>query len=41
MMPSGVQGVDIERPIREVVAAELARMPLFRTELTLGQHGVC
>jgi len=31
---------DVDRPIREVVAAELERMPTFRTELILGQHPV-
>jgi S-adenosylmethionine synthetase len=41
MLPAGMALGDVERPIREVVGAELGRMPLFRTELILGQHEVC
>jgi hypothetical protein len=31
----------VEREIREVVEAELARLPAFRAELVRGEHPVC
>ncbi len=41
VLPPGVALGDVDRSIRDVVAAELERMPTFRTELILGQHPVC
>jgi len=32
---------DVAGDIREVVEAELARMPAFRDELIRGEHAVC
>ncbi len=41
VLPPGVALGDVDRSIRDVVTAELQRMPTFRTELILGQHPVC
>ena len=41
VLPPGVALGDVDRPVRDVVAAELERMPTFRAELILGQHPVC
>jgi S-adenosylmethionine synthetase len=38
---SGVAVKDVEPSIRELVAAELARLPRFRQELVEGRHAVC
>jgi S-adenosylmethionine synthetase len=32
---------DVEASLREVVAAEVARLPEFRQELVRGEHAVC
>jgi S-adenosylmethionine synthetase len=32
---------DVEAPVRDVVAAEVARLPGFREELVAGRHAVC
>jgi S-adenosylmethionine synthetase len=39
--PPGLALADVERPIREVIEAELARLPAFRGELIRGLHPVC
>jgi S-adenosylmethionine synthetase len=39
--PRGLTLADVERPVREVVEAELARLPQFRAELAQGRHPVC
>jgi S-adenosylmethionine synthetase len=41
VMPPGMALVDVEGPIREVVASELARLPEFQQELIRGVHPVC
>jgi S-adenosylmethionine synthetase len=41
VVADGVALEDIERRVREIVEAELARLPAFRSELILGQHPVC
>jgi S-adenosylmethionine synthetase len=41
VLADGVALGDIERRVRNVVEVELARMPLFRSELVLGQYPVC
>jgi len=41
VLAEGVALGDVERRVREVVEAELARMPVFRSELVLGQYPVC
>jgi len=40
-LPAGVALADVEREIRQVVDTELARLPVFRTELIRGEHPVC
>jgi S-adenosylmethionine synthetase len=40
-LPAGVALADVEREIRQVVGTELARLPVFRTELIRGEHPVC
>jgi S-adenosylmethionine synthetase len=40
-LPDGVELGDVDRTIREVVRAELDRMPAFRSELIRGEHRVC
>lgn len=40
-LPPGAALPDVEREIREVVGAELARLPAFRAELVRGEHPVC
>ena len=37
----GMQMADVEPSIRNVIEAELARLPAFRAELTRGEHPVC
>jgi hypothetical protein len=41
VLAEGVALADIERRVRDVVDAELARMAAFRSELILGQYPVC
>ena len=41
VLTDGVALGDIEHRVREIVEAELARMPAFRSELILGQYPVC
>ncbi len=41
LLPPGTALEDVEREIREVVDAEQARLPAFRTELIRGDHLVC
>ena len=41
VLAEGVTLGDIGPRVRDVVDAELARMPLFRSELVLGQYPVC
>ena len=41
LLPPGAAIGDVEREIRDVVDAELARMPAFRAELIRGEHPVC
>ncbi len=41
LLPSGAALEDVEREIRDVVDAELARLPAFRAELIRGEHPVC
>ena len=41
VLADGVALGDVERRVREVVDAELARMPVFRSELVRGQYPVC
>lgn len=41
LLPPGTALEDVEREIREVVEAELARLPAFRAELVRGEHPVC
>ncbi len=41
LLPPGTALEDVERAIREVVEAELARLPAFRAELVRGEHPVC
>ncbi|HYB71630.1 MAG TPA: methionine adenosyltransferase [Candidatus Bathyarchaeia archaeon] len=40
-LPGGVALGDVEQEIREVVDAELARLPVFRAELIRGEYPVC
>jgi S-adenosylmethionine synthetase len=41
VLADGVALGDVERRVRDVVDAELARMQVFRSELVLGQYPVC
>ena len=41
VLPDRMGLVDVERAIREVVEAELHRMPEFQAELIRGEHPVC
>lgn len=41
VLPDGMALSDVERAVREVVEAELHRMPEFRAELIRGEHPVC
>jgi S-adenosylmethionine synthetase len=41
VLADGVTLGDVERGVRDVVDGELARMPVFRSELVLGQYPVC
>jgi hypothetical protein len=41
VLADGVALADIERRVRGIVDAELARMPVFRSELIGGQYAVC
>jgi S-adenosylmethionine synthetase len=41
VLADGVALGDVERRVRDAVDAELARMPVFRSELVLGQYPVC
>ena len=41
VLADGVTLGDVERRVRDVVDAELARMPVFRSELVRGQYLVC
>jgi len=41
LLPAGVALGGVEGEIRQVVDAELARLPAFRAELIRGQHPVC
>jgi S-adenosylmethionine synthetase len=41
VLPAGMGLDDVSVPIRQVVAAELARLSVFRTELTMGHYPVC
>lgn len=41
ILPGGLALGDVEGTIRDVVEAEVARLPAFREELVLGQHPVC
>jgi S-adenosylmethionine synthetase len=41
VLTDGMALGDVERRVREIVEAELARMPVFRNELILGQYPVC
>jgi hypothetical protein len=41
VLMDGVALGDVDRRVREIVEAELARMPAFRSELILGQYPVC
>ncbi len=37
----GAALADVDREVREVVEAEMARLPAFRAELIRGEHPVC
>ncbi len=39
--PRGLALADVERPMREVIEAEVERLPQFRAELIEGRHPVC
>ena len=41
VLPAGMEMGDVDRSIRGVVEAEVARMPEFRAELIRGEHRVC
>ncbi len=41
VLTDGVALGDVEHQVQDVVEAELARMPAFRSELVLGQYPVC
>jgi S-adenosylmethionine synthetase len=41
VLAAGVALADIERRVRDIVDAELVRMPVFRSELIGGQYPVC
>jgi S-adenosylmethionine synthetase len=41
VLPAGVELGDVDRTIRDVVRAELDRMPAFRSELIRGAYAVC
>ena len=41
LLPEGIGLGDVERDVRDVVEAELARMPDFQSELMRGVHAVC
>lgn len=41
VLAKGAAPSDVEASVREVVAAEVARLPEFRQELVRGQHAVC
>jgi S-adenosylmethionine synthetase len=41
VLPPGMGIADVEGMIRDVVEAEVARMPQFREELIRGEHPVC
>jgi S-adenosylmethionine synthetase len=41
VLADGVALGDIEGRVQEIVEAELARMPVFRSELIRGQYPVC
>ena len=41
VLPAGAALADVEPAVREVVLAELARLPAFREELIRGAHPVC
>jgi S-adenosylmethionine synthetase len=41
VLPSGMETADVEGMVRDVIEAELARMPQFRDELIRGEHPVC
>ena len=41
VLPAGAALGDVEREIRQVAEAELARLPAFRGELIRGEHPVC
>jgi S-adenosylmethionine synthetase len=41
ILPAGMTLGDVEASIRAAVEAEIARMPLFRSELIRGEHPVC
>jgi S-adenosylmethionine synthetase len=41
VLAKGVTLGDVETSLREVVAAEVARLPEFRQELVRGEHAVC
>lgn len=41
VLPEGLALGDVEPSVREVVAAELERLPAFRQELVRGEHPVC
>ena len=41
VLPPGMESADVEPVIRDVVEAEVARMPEFRGELIRGEHRVC
>lgn len=40
-LPVGAALADVDREIRTVVGAEMARLPAFRAELIRGEHPVC
>jgi S-adenosylmethionine synthetase len=41
ILPRGITLADVEPAIREVMEAELARLPAFREALSRGEHRVC
>jgi S-adenosylmethionine synthetase len=41
ILPPGMGLADVENTIRDVVEAELQRMPEFQAELIRGEHPVC
>ena len=41
ILPRGMALPDVEAAIREVMDAELAKLPAFREDLLRGTYGVC